>query len=326
MSSKKGNSTGPRKRTRFLRLGGILFGALAVGAAVEAAMLSLQAAHSVVHPPRTRDDKSPADFGLAYESVEFYSTDGILLRGWFIPGGEAAVIMAHGHGGSKASMLPRANALRREAGYSVLLFDFRASGESEGSQATLGYREQNDVLGAIAYLQSRPEVDPERIGALGSSMGAAALLMLGEKAHVLRAIVADSAFADAGNLIDNVDRWFRLPPFFFSRTIPWAVERWVSLRASDVVPQAAVGRIAPTAVFIIHGAEDDGVSVSDAYALLEAAQEPKELWIVPEAGHGQGSEVAQEEYRDRVLGFFERYLGTCLRTSVQVPSPLMEEG
>ena len=309
MSTLHSNGHGPSKRTRFFRLGGTFVGALAVGAVIEAAVLSWQAANGVVHPPRTLDDQTPTDFGLTFENVEFYSTDGILLRGWFIPGGKAAVLLAHGHGGSKSSMLPRANALRQEAGYSVLLFDFRASGESEGSEATLGYREKNDILGAIAYLQSRPEVDPERIGALGSSMGAAALLMLGEEAQRLRAVVADSAFASAENLVGQFDRWFRLPPVFFSRVVPWAVERLVSLRAADVAPLAAVGLMAPTAVFIIHGAEDAGVPVSDAYLIMEAAREPKDLWIVPEAGHGQGSAVAQDEYRARVLAFFGRYLG-----------------
>lgn len=309
MTHNSGGRRGPTRRIRALRLGGVFLAALGVGGLIEVGILSLQAARSVVHPPRVIDSKTPAAYDLPYESVAFLSADGLLLRGWFIPGGKAAVLLAHGHASSKASMLPRAASLRRDGGYSVLLFDFRASGESEGSEATLGYRERLDLLGAIAYLKTRAEVDPERIGALGSSMGAATLLFLGEKARSLRALVADSSFATAETLVGRFDRWFRLPSLLFSLSVPWAIERLVALRPSDVAPQATIGDIAPTPLLLIHGELDTGIPVRDAYALYEAAREPKELWIIPGAGHGEGSAIAEEEYRQRVLAFFDRYLG-----------------
>jgi predicted alpha/beta hydrolase len=99
---------------------------------------------------------SPDEYGLQYESVEFKATDGVILRGVWIPtsGSDKAVIILHGHGGSYDFDLYRAPALH-EAGFSVLLFDFRAHGRSEGRRMTFGYEERRDVLGAIEFLHGR---------------------------------------------------------------------------------------------------------------------------------------------------------------------------
>lgn len=296
----------------FLRLGVVALAALAVGGVIEIGMLSLQAARSVINPTRLLDTATPADYGLHYEPVEFLSTDGILLRGWFIPGGPATIILTHGHAGNKGSMLGHAQYLQQEGGYSVLLFDFRACGESEGTDATLGYREREDVLGAIAYLKTRQDIDPERIGGLGASMGAATLLLLGEEAHAFRALVADSSFASGDSLVARFDRWFRLPSIFFAVSVPWAIERLVGLRPSDIAPKRTVGEISPTPVFLIHGELDTGIPAEDAYTLYDAAGAPKELWVISEAGHSGGYGLLREEYQSRILAFFERYLGPDL--------------
>lgn len=301
--------THPPLRTRILRLGVAFLASAIVGVAFEVVALSLQAARSVVYPARTLTSVTPALYGLPYERVEFLSLDGLRLRGWFIPGGRKAVVLAHGHAANKSDMLEFAAFLHRKGSFSLLLFDFRATGESEGAQATLGYYEWQDVAGAIRYLKTRPEVDPRRMGALGASMGAAAVLLLGEEAHQLRAVVADSAFATGDSLVGRFDRWFLLPSLLFSATVPWAIEVYVGLKPQDVAPVRSVGKIAPTPVFIIHGEKDPGIPAADAVALYKAAGEPKELWLIPGVGHAGGFGEVREEYERRVLAFFRRYLG-----------------
>jgi fermentation-respiration switch protein FrsA (DUF1100 family) len=218
------------------------------------------------------------------------------------------VVVAHGHGGSKAGMLAHAEFLNREGGYTVLLFDFRNSGESAAAVSTLGYHEWQDVAGGIDYLGGRHGVDRRRMAVLGVSLGAAASLMLGGEAQGVRAVVADSSFATAESLVGRFDRWFRLPSWPFSALVPLAVQFQVGLKPADVAPVARVGDIAPTPVLIIHGADDAGIPAQDAQRLYDAAGNPKELWIVLGAPHGGGHAVAGREYRARVLGFLARHL------------------
>ncbi|MBI2887040.1 MAG: alpha/beta fold hydrolase [Chloroflexi bacterium] len=301
--------------TRLHRLGAFFLLVCAIATVVLVAGLSLQAARTVVYPRRSLDQVTPAQYGLRYERVEFPSADGLRLRGWFIPGGRAAIVLAHGHASHKGAMLSYAQYLHQRGGYSVLLFDFRASGESAGQRAALGYDEWRDVAGAVRYLQGRPEVNPQRIGALGASMGAAALLLMGEEAHQLRALVADSAFATAETMVATFDQWFLLPANVFSLSVPWAIEYYTGLKPGDISPLSTVGRIAPTPVLIIHGEKDTGIPVRDARALYHAAAEPKELWIIPGVGHAGGHGEATAEYQRRTLEFFGRYLGDNGRRS-----------
>ena len=102
------------------------------------------------HPPAVGGiayDRS--QFDLPLEDVHFQSRDGLRLAGWFIPGTNGAtVILAHGRGSERSRMLPHANYLHKD-GFSVLIFDFRYRGESEGDESTLGAKEPWDIEGAV---------------------------------------------------------------------------------------------------------------------------------------------------------------------------------
>ncbi len=299
---------GPSFATRLLRLGGFAVATSAAGLTFAMFTLSERAARSIVFPPHAVDDRTPASIGLTYQEVAFPSGDGTALRGWLIPGGPAAVVVAHGHGGSKGQVLDYARFLRERGGYTVLLFDFRASGQSDGEKVTLGFYERQDVLGALDFLSRQSGLDSHRIGGLGLSMGAAALLLLGPDAQRLRGIVADSSFTDGQSLVSHFDRWFHLPSWPFSVTVPWAIERFAGLAPRDVAPVKTAASIAPTPLFIIHGSDDQGIPATDAVAIHAAAGEPKQLWIVPGAEHGAALAVAGEEYKQRVLAFFRSTL------------------
>lgn len=133
--------------------------------------------------------RTPSEFGLAYEDVAFPASDGVALKGWFVPSGAEpgpVVVFVHGwlwnRTGNAAGrvpfvdrdvdFLPATKALH-DAGFHVLLFDLSNHGES-GSRPplTMGRWEARDFNGALAYLRERPDVDPARIGALGTSAGA----------------------------------------------------------------------------------------------------------------------------------------------------------
>jgi dipeptidyl aminopeptidase/acylaminoacyl peptidase len=134
----------------------------------------LRDAYATTHPARGGPCcLTPADFGFEYESVTFPARDGLQIVGWYIPSQNgAAVTLAHSFSSHRAMTLPVA-AMLAEAGYGVLMFDLRAHGESEGDLFTL-WQAGDDVLGAVDYLQGRPEVDSNRIGVWGFSAGAVA--------------------------------------------------------------------------------------------------------------------------------------------------------
>jgi len=107
---------------------------------------------------------TPDRFKLKYEEVTFESSDGLKLKGWFIPGNKSnnTIIVMHGYPTNKADVLPFSMFLLKK--FNVFLFDFRSFGESEGSHTTAGYKEVNDLDGAVEYLKGRKDV--KNIGAM----------------------------------------------------------------------------------------------------------------------------------------------------------------
>ena len=111
-----------------------------------------------------------------YREVAFDATDGVHLSGWYRPTRNGATLLVlHGGGGDRTGAVAHAKLLVRH-GYGVLLYDARGRGKSEGQQNAFGWGWTKDVAGAIAFLKSRPEVDAARIGGLGLSTGADALI------------------------------------------------------------------------------------------------------------------------------------------------------
>lgn len=193
---------------RVLRLLFGIFGFL-LGVATAA---SLFVVRNMVAPPRQRLWASPGDVGLDYEEVQFPAQDGTRVSGWFIPAAAetqrdgATIVLLHGWtwnrlgyaaeglfanllGGSPVEFLRLIHALHRE-GYQVLTIDLRNHGQSAASPpVTFGQGEAKDVLGALAYLHGRSDVNQARIGAIGFSMGANALLYALPQTDAVRAAV-----------------------------------------------------------------------------------------------------------------------------------------
>lgn len=193
---------------RVLRFFFILLGFLVGLAAAVAAFF----ARRLIAPPRTPLWASPGDLGLDYESVQFPAGDGVRLSGWFIPADEqrkdgATAVLVHGwpwnrlgttaedplsslEGASPVDILRLALSLHRD-GYHVFMFDLRNHGESAAAPpVTFGWQEANDLLGALTYLNERPDVDPTRLGVVGFSIGANALLYALPQTDAVKAAVA----------------------------------------------------------------------------------------------------------------------------------------
>jgi pimeloyl-ACP methyl ester carboxylesterase len=254
--------------------------------------------------------EEPIPPDVSVEDVHFPSRDGTRLHGLLMAGrpGYPVLLLCHGYFKSLAEPFELACELNR-LGYQVLLIDFRACGLSEGRFTTLGYREVLDVLGAVDYLRARLGELP--IGVLGISMGAVAAIMAATECPHIKALVVDSAYADLESVIGKkLADYLRLPLLV---PLGWASIRlgeWISqgnvaaIRAMDYV-----GRLAPRPLLLIYGELDDYLPSDHPQRVLDAASEPKELWLVPGSGHAMARLDHPQEYLRRVQAFFGRHLG-----------------
>lgn len=293
-------------------LAGVTLGVAGLATAAAGALVgavSMMTSHRVTRPMLTRFDTPAPPEHLPREVVSLTSRDGTALAAWFIPGvRREAVLLLHGYGATKREMLHHA-AFLNDGGHPVMLLDLRCCGESGGRAVTFGGREREDVAAAVAYLHGRPDVDGERIGVLGLSLGGALALLAAAEFPSVRAVVAESSFA---NIRDVVRRNFRmatrLPSFPFAPLTIWLVERRWGFRASQVMPAREIGAREDCAVLLIHSESDRVVNVQDAHALFTAARGPKELWLIPDAAHALAYLTEQTAYAERVRAFFDRWL------------------
>ncbi|MBN1315875.1 MAG: alpha/beta fold hydrolase [Anaerolineales bacterium] len=147
-------------------------------------------AYTLTHPVREPVVGSPMDVGVAYEDVEIPTTGGVTLRGWYVPSSNGAVVLAlHGYNTNRVVFLPHARVLA-EAGYGVLMLDLRAHGESGGDVFPIA-NPAPDVRAAIDFLRQRPDVDPGRIGAIGRSVGAGAVVRAAAEGEPIQALWVD---------------------------------------------------------------------------------------------------------------------------------------
>jgi uncharacterized protein len=259
------------------------------------------------HRGRLGEVHSPDEYGLQFESIEFKTTDGLTLRGVWIPASasDRAVVILHGHGGSYDYDLYRAPSLHK-AGFNVLLFDFRAHGRSEGRRMTFGFEERRDVLGAVEFLHGR---GIHHIGLLGFSYGGIVSMLFAAEYPGVEAVISDGGPARMRTAIAarGVELGF---PLWLTRPLAWLIISITSLRLGanlfQYEPVRWVGKISPHPILFIHGDHDQ--YLPDFDDLYGAAKPPKELWRLPDAGHTTASQFYPEEHIRRVIEFFNRYL------------------
>ncbi len=265
-----------------------------------AGIASLLAAGSIASTPAPAIVGAPPP-DLPAETVSIESSSGSRLAGWFVQGQprHGAVLLMHGIRANRLEMLDRAKMLHRH-GFAVLLFDFQAHGESPGRHLTFGYLEARDASAAFDFL--RRKLPGERAGIIGMSLGGAAAI-LGEKPLEADAMVLEAVFGSFGEALDN-RMTMRFGPLgrLISPLLKYQVKPRLGFDPDILKPAEHIAKVhAP--LLLIAGAEDKHASLAEMKRIYANANEPKELWIVPEAPHADFHRFAPEEYERRVLGF-----------------------
>ncbi|MDD5066875.1 MAG: alpha/beta hydrolase [bacterium] len=263
----------------------------------------------ILFPRRDYLNVTPAQYGLAFEKIKFTTSDGLRINGFFIPAEKASgtIIVLHGQEDNKSEYLGVAAMFHRHH-YNTLLFDFRAHGWTKG-YCTLGALEVRDLDSAIDYLFTRPEIDKQKIGVIGFSMGAATAIAGTAKNSLIKAVAADSSFRCLKYIVPRYARIFYHIPFPFLM-VPgiWMAELRADFRADEADALRYIDQISPRPVFLIGGEKDIRVPPENQELLFRKAGEPKQKWIVPGAGHVDAFESRPAEYEKKVAAFFDRYL------------------
>ncbi len=242
---------------------------------------------------------TPARFGVEFRQLDIEAADGTVLRAWYMPArgpARGSILFLHGNAENISTHFANVVWLPAE-GFNVLALDYRGYGASEGSPSLAGA--QLDIDAALRALLARPDVDPDRIVVFGQSLGAALAIYYvahsRDRAHI-RALVADSAFADYRAIARE-----KLAGFFLTWPLQWLP--WLTVD-DDYSPAEAVGAVSPIPLLIVQGDADRVVPVANARRLFALAREPKQLWIVPGAGHIGSLRSAAE--RARLAAYLRR--------------------
>ncbi|HXX21902.1 MAG TPA: alpha/beta hydrolase [Terriglobia bacterium] len=258
------------------------------------------------HYPDPNDGKTPISYGMKFKWVDFPSSDGILLRGWYVlASGEAhgTIVYCHGLNRTRIEMLPMA-AFGQQLGYDGLLFDFRHQGASGGGLTTLGYRERFDVIGAVHFaLEQQKAARPVIVW--GVSMGAAAALMAAAESADVAAVISDSSFSSLKDTVEH--HWklfFHLPSFPIADEVLYLIAWRGGFRPSDFDLVKAVTRMGDRPILFVALQGDRRMPPSIARTLYSCAVSPKKALIVlPGQRHGEGFNQAREQYENAVKEF-----------------------
>jgi hypothetical protein len=250
------------------------------------------------HPSNERY-ASPEDYNIAYESVNFRTSDNLLLHGWFLPARHTAkgtVLHLHGNAGNITAHFPFI-AWLPSSDWNVLCFDYRGYGQSEGSVTREGTL--TDAHAALDCLLQREDVNAGHIVVFGQSLGSALGIVLTAQREEVSGIVAYGGFDHYRNVAAWHIRHSWLLPFAW--WAPW-------LMSDELNPVDYVDRIAPRPLLVMHGTADRIVPVRMAHNLYHAAGEPKELYLFDGADHYEAMNESPEQVYRKVDEFFTHCL------------------
>ncbi len=235
---------------------------------------------------------SPSNIGLDYEDVYFTTEDGYKLHGWFIPGkGDFTFVWFHGNAGNIGDRLDYIELLHHNVEASILIFDYRGYGLSEGVPSEPGLH--LDGHAAIHFLTNHiyTEGNAENIILLGRSLGSAVAIKLASLYDV-RSLVIEAPFPSITALAKH--NYPYLPEALFNRVLKARFDSQLAMQSLRVP------------LMVIHGDQDSIVPIKMGKALYESADVPKYFYSVDGADHNDTYIIAGVDYFEQIRSFIEK--------------------
>jgi fermentation-respiration switch protein FrsA (DUF1100 family) len=243
-------------------------------------------------PPKLIEG-TPAELGLPYEDVwlSVANEQGITekIHAWWLPNqsSQEALLYLHGNGSNMSGNLDVAQEFYN-LGFSLLLLDYRGYGLSEGKFPTEATVYQDAQL-AWDYLVTDRGLKPAQIFVYGHSLGSAVAIDLGVRQPEMAGLITESSFTSILDVANNYGSFYRLFP---SKIL--INQRFDSLSKVPLLQMP---------LLLIHGRDDQLIPVSMSEGLYAVAKPPKQLIIVPEAGHNDVFRVGGEKYLQAIKNF-----------------------
>jgi uncharacterized protein len=236
------------------------------------------------------------------------TSDGITLRGWFLPTDKPRhlIVLVHGMWSSWLEMASLGRDLHR-SGFDVLLFDLRGHGESDPSRLYLGNRERADIRAVMNWALDEG-FTADRIGWLGYSMGGSTILMEAARNPAIQVAVIDSPYGDLPAVLQTQLSKHSGLPGWFNPGILLAARIIYGVRTDNLVPTRFARSWGERPLLLIHGESDTLVPVSQAHELASAVGASCLTMTLPGVNHVQAYETDPEAYIRVVGSFFHDHL------------------
>ena len=266
--------------------------------------LTLTVGGSLSAPTPVKIGEIPAK--LKGKNVKFNSNTGKPLSGWIVPGKSerGGILLMHAIRSDRRQMIDRAIFLN-EIGYTILLFDFQAHGESPGENITFGYLEAKDAEAAFTYLET--QLETKTIGIIGVSLGGVAALLSNIPSRA-SALVLEAVYPTLREAVQN-RMYIRLGVLgrYLSPLLLWQIEPRLGFNPEQLSPIDSLSKL-NIPLLMIAGSDDEHTTLAESKRMYNTVIGTKELWIVKGAHHQDFSKYSPVTYKDDVMKFFNRYL------------------
>ena len=265
----------------------VLVGAVAVSEFSATLVMTVNLRGSTPGPPTELSVAAASQGGI--RAIEIVGTDGMVLRGEVMgdPSTRPAVIFAHGYRNTRRNGDRLAQRLL-EQGYSVVSFDFRGSGSSQGVLTGGGAVEGADVVAVARAVRDRFKVAPSRTAIVGFSMGAVAVIEAAPHLSTLAGVVLIAPYANLEETIDaRTRRWLHVPARPLLSPALWAASVLLGVDPRKVLPEQHVGQLSPSPLLLVGSSRDWRAPTDVIERIRRCAGDPKETLVLDGLTHDE---------------------------------------